>query len=65
MIREDNEKPATTIITVDGVTFKTSGNIVFSDPEENPFHLAQSSLLEKIDGYLENGMQQFLKKVTS
>ena len=59
----DKHENASNTITVDGITFKTSGNIVFSDPEENPYFLAQSSLLEKIDGLLENGMQQFLKKL--
>ncbi|MFC1540724.1 hypothetical protein ACFL37_00380 [Candidatus Margulisiibacteriota bacterium] len=62
MYNQDNENPSNTI-TVDGVTFKTSGNIVFSDDEESPYYLAQSSLLEQFDGYLENGMQQFLKKI--
>jgi hypothetical protein len=64
MIVKDMEKKSNSI-TIDGVTFKTSGNIVFSDDEDNPFYLAQSSLLEQFDGYLENGMQQFLKKIMS
>ncbi|NQT29654.1 MAG: hypothetical protein HQ596_03690 [Candidatus Saganbacteria bacterium] len=49
-------------ITVDGLTFKTEGNIVFSDVDENPFHLAQSPLLDDMDSLLENGMALFLKK---
>jgi len=50
-------------LTLEGVTYKTSGNIVFADPEENPFHLAQSALLDKMDDFVEHGMQTLLKKV--
>lgn len=64
-MKKDDGSRATNIITVEGVIFKTSGNIVFSDTEENPFYLAQSSLLEKIDGCLENGMQQLLQKLST
>lgn len=50
-------------ITVDGITFKTSGNIVFSDSTENEFLLAQNSQLDKMENLLENGMQTLLKKI--
>ena len=56
-----NKTPDT--LTINGVTFKTSGNIVFKDQEDSPFYLAQSSMLENFDGFLENGMQLFLKKI--
>jgi hypothetical protein len=60
-IDKTNKTPNT--ITLNGVTFKTGGNIVFKDSEDSPFYLAQSSLLEKMDGFLEHGMQLFLKKI--
>jgi predicted heme/steroid binding protein len=50
-------------LTLDGVIYQTSGNIVFADPEENPFHLAQSALLEQMDDFVEHGMQTLLKKI--
>ncbi len=52
-------------LTLDGITYKTSGNIVFSDPEESPFHLAQSALLDQMDDFVEHGMQTLLKKIKS
>lgn len=59
----DKNNKASDTITLNGVTFKTGGNIVFKDLDESPFYLAQSSLLEKMDGFLEHGMQLFLKKI--
>ena len=50
-------------LTLDGVTYKTSGNIVFADPEESPFHLAQSALLDQMGDFVEHGMQTLLKKI--
>jgi hypothetical protein len=47
---------------IEGVFYRTSGNIVFSDTEENPFYLAKSAVLDQLDGYLENGMHMLLKK---
>lgn len=64
MLKENADKSKNSI-TLDGITFKTSGNIMFSDPQEIPYHLAQSKLLEKMDGMLEHGMQTLLKKIKS
>ena len=50
-------------ITLNGITFKTKGNIIFGDSDEKNFHLAQSALLEKMDGVLEHGLQMLLKKI--
>ncbi|MFC1511016.1 hypothetical protein ACFL5U_01350 [Candidatus Margulisiibacteriota bacterium] len=58
----DSETNNLNILTIDGITFRTSGNIVFESVEDNPFHLAQSQLLEKIDALMENGMQMLMKK---
>lgn len=58
-----NTSKSSNKITLDGVTFKTSGNILFTDSEDNPFCLAQSALLEKMDGFLEHGMQILFKKL--
>ncbi|MEE8637851.1 MAG: hypothetical protein V3T21_02285 [Candidatus Margulisiibacteriota bacterium] len=60
---KDNTDKSKNSITLEGVTYKTSGNIVFGDHQENPYHLAQSGLLEKMDGMLEHGMQTLLKKI--
>ncbi|MFH1826070.1 MAG: hypothetical protein ABH823_02110 [bacterium] len=49
-------------VTIQGITFTTSGNIVFDDCP-SAFHLAESPLLDKIDGILENGLQSLLKKL--
>lgn len=62
MVKDDFEK-APNSITLEGITFKTSGNIVFKNSEESPFRLAQSALLDKMDGFLEHGMLIFLKKI--
>jgi len=50
-------------ITVEGITFKTSGNIVFSDSTESEYLLAQNSQLDKMENLLENGMHTLLKKL--
>ncbi|MBU1026607.1 MAG: hypothetical protein KKA31_02635 [Candidatus Margulisbacteria bacterium] len=50
-------------LTIDGITFKTTGNINFPDAEESPFLLAQSSLLDNMSGVLEHGMQMLMKKM--
>ena len=49
---------------LDGMVFKTSGNIQFHDHEENPFFLANSPVLEKMDCFLEHGMQMLMKKIS-
>jgi hypothetical protein len=58
----DFEKLASNVLTLDGIVFKTSGNILFSDSEEGSYYLAQNSRLEKIEGLTENGMNTLMKK---
>lgn len=62
MTADGKDKAPNTII-LNGVIFKTGGNIVFKDLDESPFYLAQSSILEKMECFLEQGMQLFLKKI--
>ncbi len=50
-------------LNLDGITYKTSGNIVFEEDETSSYYLANSPLLENLDCYLEHGMQTLLKKV--
>jgi hypothetical protein len=57
------DEEVTNSLTLNGVTFKTSGNIVFESPEESPYVIAESPLLEKMDGILENGLQMLLKRL--
>ena len=57
----------TSCLTIGNTTFKTSGNIIFSDGDEDRYYIAENSVLEKIDkaiqnGIVENGMQSLLKK---
>jgi len=63
MYPENNQELSNTI-TVNGITFKTGGNIVFSDAEESKYYLAQNKHLAEMEGFLENGMQLLLKKMT-
>lgn len=63
-MQNDTTDGRSNIITLNGITFKTNGNILFSDCDESPFHLAQSPLLKTLDGILEHGMQMLLKKAT-
>jgi len=57
-----------TSLTIGDTTYKTSGNILFSDAEEHPtFMVAESHLLDKMDsaiqkGIVENGMQSLMRK---
>ena len=60
---KDDAGKAQNKITLEGVTYKTNGNIVFEKDEDAPYHLAQSSLLEQMDDLLENGMLSFVKKI--
>lgn len=60
---KDNIDKSQNKITLDGVTYKTSGNIIFDDSKEIPFYHAQSTLLEKMDGFVEHGMQTLIKKI--
>ena len=62
---KDQEGCASNILNLEGLAFKTNGNIVFQNSDENPFHLAESALLEKLDGFLENGIQTLLNKLKS
>ena len=55
-------------LTLNGVLYKTTGNIIFSDCEEGDYFIAESSLLDKIDkaiqdGILENGMGALVRKL--
>ena len=56
----DNKEQKTTSLTIEGVTYKTGGNIVFADSD---YYLAQGSQLVQVEGLLEHGMQMLLKKV--
>ncbi len=60
---KDDAGKAQNKITLEGVTYKTSGNIVFDKDEDAPYCLAQSSLLKQMDNLLENGMQSLIKKI--
>lgn len=60
----------TNCLTIGDVIYKTAGNILFSDGEEDPYFLAESPVLEKMEkaiqvGILENGMQTFLRKISA
>jgi len=66
--KKENTNSLTTSITVSGITYKTGGNILFSEDEADHYFLAESPLLDNVDkavehGILENGMQAFLRKV--
>ena len=63
MTKRKEEEKNLNSVTVSGVTFTTSGNIIFSDDGEDDYYLAQGSQLKQIDGMLEHGMQTLLKKV--
>jgi hypothetical protein len=63
-----NKDSAPNHLTIGGIVYKTAGNILFSEGEEGQFFLAESTLLDKVDqaiqdGILVNGMQALLKKV--
>ena len=59
-----DKKPDNTsnTLNLDGKIYKTSGNIVFCDNDQDCYIIAQSTLLDDFDGILENGMQTLLKK---
>lgn len=61
---ETNPENPNNILILDGITFKTSGNIVFEEGEAS-YYLAESPLLEKIDGIMEHGLQTLLRKLKS
>ncbi|MFA6170022.1 MAG: hypothetical protein WCW67_00770 [Candidatus Margulisiibacteriota bacterium] len=60
----------TCVLTIGETTYKTSGNILFSDCDPAEYMIAESKALEKLDkaiqhGILENGMQMLLRRVKS
>ena len=59
----ENTLKENNILTLQGLTFKTGGNIVFDESEGNTYYLAESSTLENYHEALENGLQSFLKKI--
>ena len=64
---EENNIKETSSLTIGDTTYKTNGNIVFTSNEEEVYFLAESTVLEKMDqaiqdGILVNGMQSFLRK---
>jgi hypothetical protein len=57
-----------TSLTIGGVTYKTAGNILFSDSEESTYIIAESPILDSMDkaiedGILGNGMRSLLNKI--
>ena len=58
-----SNKDCSSTITLNGVTYKTNGNIVFDGQLEDEYFIAESTTLDNIDSYLEHGMQTLLKKV--
>ncbi|OGB87719.1 hypothetical protein A3H09_00165 [Candidatus Falkowbacteria bacterium RIFCSPLOWO2_12_FULL_45_13] len=63
-MRAEYKEQTSNTITIEGVIYKTSGNILFAGSEEKSFFLAQSDLLENMNTLLENGIHSFLKKAT-
>jgi hypothetical protein len=64
-IKNEAQNTETSSLTIGDTTYKTSGNIVFND--EATYFIAESSLLDKMDsalqeGILENGMRNLLKR---
>lgn len=59
----ENTPKEKNILTLQGLTFKTGGNIVFDESEGNSYYLAESTSLENYQESLENGLQSFLKKI--
>jgi hypothetical protein len=55
-------EPDSNELTIGNIKFKTSGNIVFEDHQNNPFFLAESNLIDKMDNFLQKGIQMMLKK---
>ncbi len=64
MAIEPKNKTSNTL-KLNGIIYKTSGNIVFQDPENNKYIHAESKLAEDMDDFIQNGMQAFLKKIKS
>ena len=53
----------TNTLTIGGTTFKTRGNIVFTESDDTSYYLAEGSHLKELEGMLEHGMQMLLNKV--
>jgi len=56
------------VLTIGETTYKTSGNIIFSDCDQAHYMIAESKALDKLDkvvqrSLLENGMQTLLRRV--
>lgn len=60
MDKNDSSRRKTNKITVGELTFKTSGNIIFEEEEGGSYFLAESNMLKKADGFLENGIQMLI-----
>lgn len=68
--KKDKKTPDGCCLTIGDVTYKTAGNILFSESEKGNFLLAESFLLNNLDqviheGILENGMQAIIKKASA
>ncbi|OGC25412.1 hypothetical protein A2291_00720 [candidate division WOR-1 bacterium RIFOXYB2_FULL_42_35] len=63
MISKEKKEPKTNTLTLNGVVYKTSGNILFHNEEGDVFVTAQSDLLEHIDGIMEDGMMTLMRKL--
>ena len=50
-------------LTINGTTFRTQGNIVFTESDDTSYYLAEGSHLKEMEGMLEHGMQMLLNKV--
>lgn len=57
-------------LTIGDTTYKTSGNILFSENGGGSYYLAESTVLQKMDkaiqdGILVNGMQDLITKASA
>lgn len=59
------ENTPSNTLTLEGITFRTSGNILFQDSAESEFFLAESPMLKKLDSFLEHGMEIFMRRIGS
>ena len=62
MVNDTKSEKRSNTLTIDGVTFKTSGNITFPESEETHFCIAHSAILDEMNAALENGMHSLMKK---
>ncbi len=66
VIKGEGQNTGTSSLTIGDTTYKTSGNIVFYG--EATYYIAESSLLNKMDsalreGILEDGMKNLLRRL--